>query len=93
MSKLRIILQKPFCSHYMKAEAVFETMAALPDLPGPKLYPLCYEGQTLEIDFIEHIAVGADATIWKVSIEKNTYALKIVSLVSESCLTFDQVRC
>lgn len=53
-------------------------MTALPDLPGPKLRPFHSTETKPKIDFIEHIATGADATIWKVSIDGDVYALKIV---------------
>ncbi|KAI0154511.1 kinetochore Sim4 complex subunit FTA2-domain-containing protein [Xylariaceae sp. FL1272] len=54
-------------------------MAALPDLPGPKLEPFSTENHRLRIVWIEKFGVGGDATVWKVRIENKIYALKIVS--------------
>lgn len=52
----------------------------LPRVEGPKLEP--YGGTAAaDIDFIHYIGTGddADSEVWKVSIDGQFYALKIVS--------------
>ncbi|KAH9906764.1 kinetochore Sim4 complex subunit FTA2-domain-containing protein [Xylariomycetidae sp. FL2044] len=51
-------------------------MAALPKVPGPKLAPYV-DGESLDIDFIQHLGKGVHAHVWKVLINGKVFALKI----------------
>ncbi|KAI0154528.1 kinetochore Sim4 complex subunit FTA2-domain-containing protein [Xylariaceae sp. FL1272] len=52
-------------------------MASLPDLPGPKISPFSTNNALLRITFLQRLGVGGDATVWKIEIERQVYALKI----------------
>lgn len=54
-------------------------MAGLPDAPGPKLYPFNTGGDALNLEFIDELGKGLVSYVWKVKINNNEYALKIVS--------------
>lgn len=54
-------------------------MAGLPDVPGPKLYPFNTDGDVFNLEFIEELGKGLVSYVWKVKINNNEYALKIVS--------------
>lgn len=54
-------------------------MAGLPNVPGPKLYPFDTGTDPLDLEFIEEIGKGLVSYVWKVRINGNEYALKIVS--------------
>lgn len=53
-------------------------MSMIPDVAGPKLGPFKYDRWPLAIDFVEKVGQGTDAMVWKVCIEKKSYALKMV---------------
>ncbi|KAK8087261.1 hypothetical protein PG994_002235 [Apiospora phragmitis] len=48
-------------------------------IPEPKLHQFDTGGEPLVIDFIEQLGKGVHAFVWKVRINGNIYALKIVS--------------
>lgn len=54
-------------------------MSLVPPIPGPKLGPFNPYSWPLIIDFVELLGIGANGHVWKVRIEKQIYALKIVS--------------
>lgn len=60
-------------------------MAGLPVVPGPKLYPFDTGGDPLNLEFIEELGKGLVSYVWKVRINGNEYALKIVSKQVSFC--------
>lgn len=53
-------------------------MSAFPQVPGPKLSPFDTKGRPFKLKFLSHIGEGVHAHIWKVKINGELYALKIV---------------
>ena len=48
------------------------------DVPGPKLGPFNKDSGPLTIEFLEILGDGLDGQVWKVHIDNQLYALKIV---------------
>ena len=53
-------------------------MDELSYLPGPQLKKFDTKGKELDIEFIQHLGSGAHAHVWKVYINGDLYALKLV---------------
>ncbi|KAI1264442.1 kinetochore Sim4 complex subunit FTA2-domain-containing protein [Xylariaceae sp. FL1019] len=52
-------------------------MVCLPDLPGPRIPPFSNTNHSLKIVFLQRLGIGGDATVWKIEIDQQVYALKI----------------
>lgn len=59
--------------------------AGLPNVPGPKTYPFESGSKQLQIDFINEIGSGLHGVVWKVKINGEIFALKIVSRLESIC--------
>lgn len=53
-------------------------MAGLPNVEGPKLMPFIPDGSPYDLEFLEFIGGGEHGYVWKVSINGEVYALKMV---------------
>lgn len=53
-------------------------MSAVPPIPGPKINPFKGDYWPLTIEFLDQLGKGEDGHVWKVRIEKEVYALKVV---------------
>lgn len=53
-------------------------MDYLPPVPGPKLAKFRGKDGPLNIDFIQYLGSGVHAHVWKVCMDGNIYALKMV---------------
>lgn len=53
-------------------------MTDFPQVPGPKVKQFESPNGLVKIHFIHHIGKGIHAHVWKVQIDGNIYALKIV---------------
>lgn len=52
-------------------------MAALPDVPGPKLLPFDFEERRDDFELVNFLGKGIHAHVWKVKIKQKEYALKL----------------
>lgn len=53
-------------------------MAGLPEVEGPKLMPFIPDGSPYDLEFVELLGSGAHGHVWKVLINGEVYALKMV---------------
>ena len=53
-------------------------MEEKPYIPGPQLKRFDTKGKDLDIEFVRHLGSGAHAHVWKVNINGDPYALKMV---------------